>query len=352
MTAALKVIAPGVHTTVQDFGRRGFQDVGVPVSGPLDRDSLRLANALVGNAPETPALELLLQGPTLEVEADSVRIALAGCNGALDVGGSNARRVAAGASVRLVRGETVRIGQLGDSACAYLAVEGGMNVDQCLGSSSTYVRGRMGGLGGTPLKAGQAVPLKSACAPHRTEKTLAHAFDLALDQPVRVVMGPQADFFTEAAIERFLSADYVVSAQSDRMGFRLEGPLLEHAKGYNIVSDGIVAGSIQVPGSGLPIVLLADAQTTGGYPKIATVISADIPVLGRRRPGRSVRFTPVSVPEAEALRRSRESLLRKCMNSLRDADAAPAIDLVALASENLVSGVVSISEGGATHVEL
>jgi allophanate hydrolase len=341
MTSVLKVVNPGIHTTVQDLGRTGFQYVGVPVSGPLDRISLRLANALVGNAPTTPALEMLLQGPAFEVVADSVRIALAGCNSAIDVGGDHARTVPSGTSVRLTRGDTFRVVQLGDSACAYLAIEGGIDLTPSLGSASTYVRGRIGGIDGLALKSGDSVLLKQATVVERPEKTLAQPFNLALDQPVRVVLGPQADFFTEAAIATFLSAEYVVSVQSDRMGFRLEGMPLEHAKGYNIVSDGIVTGSIQVPGSGLPIVLMADAQTTGGYPKIATVISADIPVLGRRRPGRTVSFAAVSVGEAERLRREQEAALHQCMESLRVADATVAMDVASLYTENLISGVVS-----------
>ena len=342
MTSTLKVVNPGVYTTVQDLGRRGFQDVGVPVSGPLDRIGLQLANALVGNAAATPALEMLLQGPAFEVMADSVRIALAGCNGAINAGGDNARSIPAGTSVRLIRGDAFRIAQLGDSACAYLAIEGGIELTQCLGSASTYVRGRMGGIHGMALKRGDSVPLERASVAQRPEKTLAQAFDLGLDQPLRVVLGPQADFFTKEAIATFLSAEYVVSAQSDRMGFRLEGAPLVHAKGYDIVSDGIVTGSIQVPGSGLPIVLMVDAQTTGGYPKIATVISADIPVLGRRMPGRTARFTAVSVDQAVALRREQEAYLRRCIGSLRAADTVVSIDMTALYTENLISGVVAM----------
>lgn len=341
MTPALKVVTPGVHTTVQDLGRTGYQDVGVPVSGPLDRIGLRLANALVGNAPGTPALEMILQGPSFEVAADSVRIALAGSNGAIDVSGENPRKIAAGTSTRLMRGDTFRIGQLGDSGCAYLAVEGGIDVTPSLGSASTYVRARLGGIAGTALRGGDSIPLVLGCVPQRPEQALAQPFDLALDQEVRVVLGPQADFFSDAELARLLSEEYVVSPQSDRMGFRLEGQPLVHAKGYNIVSDGVVAGSIQVPGSGLPIVLMADAQTTGGYPKIATVISADIPVLGRRKPGRKVRFKAVSVAQAEDLRREQEAELRRCIASFRTANVATVIDVAALYTESLISGVAS-----------
>ena len=310
MMPALEVIAPGLHTTVQDRGRFGYQDVGVPASAPLYRVSLRLANALVGNPPGTPALEMLLQGPTLKVMAESVRIALAGCNAGIEMRSGNARIVPAGRSVRLARDEVFRIGALRDSVCAYLAIEGGPDVPMVLGSASTYVRGAIGGFHGRRLQAGDSVPLKLAGVDLRGEYALPRPLELALDQPIRVVLGPQADYFTADAVQTFLASDYTVSPHADRMGYRLTGPALAHAKGYNIVSDGIVAGAIQVPGSGLPIVLMVDHQTIGGYPKIATVISADIPVIGRRKPGRPIRFAAVSVHEAELLRKEQEAAIR------------------------------------------
>jgi biotin-dependent carboxylase-like uncharacterized protein len=307
---SLEIIAAGLHTTVQDPGRFGFQDVGLPPAGPLDRISFRLANALVGNPPATPALEMLLQGPTVKVMAQSVRVALVGCAAQIEIRSGNARIIPAGHSVRLARDDVFRIGALRDSICAYLAIEGGPDIPPVLGSASTYVRGAIGGFHGRRLQAGDSVPLKLTGVDVRGEHALSRSLDLALDQPIRVVLGPQADYFTDRAVQTFFSSDYTVSPQADRMGYRLEGPALAHAKGYDIVSDGIVAGAIQVPGSGLPIVLLVDHQTTGGYPKIATVISADIPVIGRRKPGRPVRFVAVGVHEAELLRREQETAVR------------------------------------------
>jgi biotin-dependent carboxylase-like uncharacterized protein len=317
MTAALKIIAPGPHTTVQGPRRTGFQDVGIPASGPLDSISLRLANALVGNPPCTPALEMLLQGPLCEVLADSVRVALAGCSANLEVRSTPARVVAAGRSVRLTQGEIFRVGPLVDSACAYLAIEGGLDVAPALGSTSTYVRGAIGGIGGRRLQKNDLVPLHRGDVPSRDEYALEHALDLAFDQPIRVVLGPQADHFTPRGTETFLSSVYTVSTQADRMGFRLDGPVIEHVGDYNIVSDGVVSGSIQVPGTGRPIILMVDNQTIGGYPKIATVISADLPVVGRRRPGRAIRFSAVSVEEGEALRRAQEAALQQQIDRIR-----------------------------------
>ena len=316
MTHALKVIGAGPHTTVQDLGRTGYQDVGVPASGPLDRISLNLANALVGNPPGTAALEMLLQGPTLEVTAETVRIALVGCNAGIEMRSGAAGIIPAGRSVRLTRGEVFRIGALRDSVCAYLAIEGGLDIPPVLGSVSTYLRGAIGGLHGRRLRQNDVVPLKLPSVDVREERALSRPLDLAFDQPIRVVLGPQADYFTDDAMKTFLSSDYTVSPQADRMGYRLAGPALAHAKGYDIVSDGIVTGAIQVPGSGLPIVLMVDHQTIGGYPKIATVISADIPVVGRRKPGRPIRFLAVDVREAERLRSAQEAALRQELENL------------------------------------
>ena len=315
--SALEIVASGLHSTIQDRGRSGYQDVGVPDSGPLDRVSFRLANALVGNPPGTAMLEMLLHGPTLKVLADSVRVALVGCSASLEMGAGTAQRVPAGQSVRLVRDDVIRVGSLGDSVCAYLAIEGGPDIPHVLGAASTYVRGALGGLDGRRLRPGDVLPLNLDGVDARAEYALGAPLDLAFDQAVRVVLGPQDDYFTPEAVQTFLSSEFTVSHQADRMGYRLEGPVLAHAKGYDIISDGIVTGSIQVPGSGRPIVLMVDHQTTGGYPKIATVISADIPVVGRRKPGRAMRFVAVDVREAERLRREHETAVDEQVNAIR-----------------------------------
>jgi biotin-dependent carboxylase-like uncharacterized protein len=341
MNLGLRVLAPGLHTTVQDLGRFGYRSVGVPVSGPLDRVALTLANALVGNAANTSALELLVQGPALEVMAASIRLALVGGAGGLVIEGARSRTVGAGQSVRLRKGERVNIGAIDNVACAYLAIEGGFNLPPCLGSAATYARGQFGGLKGRTLEAGDELPIRLDEAPSRPELALARAHDPGLDQPIRVVLGPQRDHFTDQALHTLVSATFAVSSRADRMGFRLDGPQLAHAKDYNIVSDGIATGSIQVPGSGQAIVLLVDAQTTGGYPKIATVISADIPAIGRRRPGNVVRFLAVTQEQAEAIRREQEETIAQWIGSFRTIDAAAEVDIAALYGENLVGGVTN-----------
>lgn len=345
MSAALTVITPGPCTTVQDLGRFGRQGLGVPVAGALDPVSLRLANRLVGNPEGEACLEILQAGPTLQVAAESVRIALAGTQTALTLPGEEAAPVPAWRSVTLERGERLQLGSLVDSGCAYLAVAGGFALDPVLGSRSTYRRAGLGGFQGRALQGGDTLPLRHARVPEGTTDLALHpAPDLAQAAPIRVIPGPQADHFTEAGWQTFLRSDFTVSAQSDRMGLRLDGPRLAHVGDGNIVSDGIATGAIQVPGSGQPIILLADHQTTGGYAKIATVISADLPRLGRCRAGQSLRFQAVTVEDAEPARRDLETWIATVAAALRPVGALARLDPESLYRENLITGLVSEAE--------
>ena len=341
MTAALKVLAPGLHTTVQDLGRPGYQAIGVPVSGALDGFSLRLANALVGNFSGSPALEILLSGPTLEVAADTVRVALAGAGASLAIGAERKRVLGAGQSVTLLCGEVFQIVPGEQSACCYLAAAGGIAVPLVLGSTSTYVRAAIGGIEGRALRCGDVVPLGVACASARAELRLPSPPPAAGEQPIRVVLGPQQEYFTAEAVAALLGSEFRVSPNADRMGMRLDGPRLRHRHGWDIVSDAIATGAIQVPGSGQPILLLADHQTTGGYPKIATVVSADLPVVGRRRPGDALRFVAITVETAEALCRDAERRLVELVAALEAMPQRNGIDLGSLYGNNLISGVVT-----------
>jgi allophanate hydrolase len=341
MTAGLKVRLPGFHTTVQDLGRPGYQAIGVPVSGALDAYSLRLANALVGNPPGAPALEILFSGPELEVAADTVRVALAGAGASVVTGAASSPSVPAGHSVTLSRGDVLKV-TLGDEcACCYLAAEGGFAVPPVLGSASTYVRSGIGGLEGRALLGGDFLPLAMARATARPELRLRSSLPPTGDQAIRVVLGPQQEYFAEAAVAALLGSEFRVSQSADRMGMRLDGPLLQHRGGWDIISDAIATGAIQVPGSGQPIVLLADHQTTGGYPKIATVVSADLPVIGRRRPGDLMRFAAVTVEAAEALCRAEERRLAELVASLEPVTQDGRIDLSSLYGDNLISGVIN-----------
>ncbi len=340
MSALLKVVAPGFFTTVQDSGRRGYLHAGVPVSGALDRDGFMLANALVGNDLNAANLEMIGSGPEFEVMASSVRIALVGGNGTIEIAGRE-EAISCDRSVRLTKGEIFRARLSSDSFCSYLAVEGGFDIPLCLGSRSTYTRAPgFGGFSGRQLRAGDILEGPNEEAAARTEVMLNAPRKPRFDQPIRVVLGPQDDYFTKEAVQQFLSATYKITPASDRIGFRLEGPLLEHSGDYNLVSDGIVTGSIQVPGSKLPIILLSDAQTTGGYPKIATVISADLPTVGIRRAGREVRFQRVSRDEAEQIRRAEHAELMSMIEAIRPLDGLQGLNLEALYGQNLVDGVI------------
>lgn len=300
MNAALRVETPGPLSTLQDFGRRGWRRFGVPVSGAMDPVALSIANALVGNPPGAAAVELTLIGGSFVVEGAAVRIALAGGDFPMFIDGSPA---AAACSHTLEAGQSVRIGSTRHGVRGYLAAAGGFAIEAMLDSRSTHVRSGLGGIHGGPLAAGDRLPLGEAelAVPDQwlPPEHMPHAFP-----KVRVVLGPQDDHFTTQAIARFQATDYTISPHSDRMGYRLSGPPLEHSRGFDIISDATVPGSIQVPGTGEPIVLMADAQTTGGYPKIATVISADLPALGQCRPGDHLRFEAVTLEAAVAARQA------------------------------------------------
>ncbi len=302
---ALVVTSCGPMTSLQDFGRVGWQRHGVANSGAMDRLGLAAANALVGNPADAAGIEFMLLGGTFTLDGGSARVAVAGAPCAVRLDGASLGPMT---SLTMHAGQSLAVGAAQAGVYAYLAVAGGILLEPQLGSLSLHARAGIGGFAGRPLRAGDRLPLRAAEAPPGAERALDPLF-LEPDAPIRVVLGPQDDYFTDAGIETFLSQTYRVSPQADRMGYRLSGPKIEHAGDYNIVSDGIVAGSVQVPGSGEPIVMMADCQTTGGYPKIATVISADLRVMAQRRPGSPVRFQAVSIEEAQRLARERARLL-------------------------------------------
>jgi biotin-dependent carboxylase-like uncharacterized protein len=293
-------------TTVQDRGRGGYQKFGVSASGAVDGVALQVGNTLVGNPRGAAGLEFMLMGPTLRFLRDAA-VALTGAESRATLDG----RPAPWYESFLVRaGQVLAVGGLLRGFRGYLAVAGGLDVPVLLKSRSTCMGARFGGHQGRRLAAGDRLgvaasgrpPLIGAAAPRwRPEE---------VETPtVRVVMGPQDDAFTEAGRQAFLSSAYQVTADVDRMGCRLDGPALAHARGADIISDWIPLGGIQVPGSGKPIILLANRQTTGGYTKIATVIGPDIPLVAQRRPGDAVRFRAVTAGEAQAAARDLERRL-------------------------------------------
>ncbi len=340
MTPRLHIQSAGLMTTVQDMGRLGGQSLGIPVSGALDRIALRMANALVGNPHDMAGLEIRLLGPTIRVVGRPVQVALVGTAGPLEILGPERQLIPAGQSVTLVPDQVVRVGAVADSACCYLAVAGGFALPSVLGSLSTYVPAGLGGFKGRALQDGDDIALTADQTLPPGEQALAQAFDYRENDPIRVVLGPQDDAFTASGIETFLESTYHVSSASDRMGLRPDGPSISHAAGHDIPSDGIVTGSVQVPGTGRPIILLADRQTTGGYPKIASVISADLPRVSRLLPGQTLTFAAVDVPTAEEIRRHQERDIESLLQGIRPVTASIESLQGILMQKNLISGIV------------
>jgi biotin-dependent carboxylase-like uncharacterized protein len=221
-------------------------------------------------------------------------------------------------SFTLRRGETLRIGRIAGGAC-YLAVEGGFDLAPVLGSCSTYTRAGFGGLHGGRLQPGDRLPLARPAASPRRERRLPHPAAAERDRPLRVILGPQADHFTEEAIDALLSADFTVTPEADRMGLRLAGPKLTHIGRPEIATDGLATGVLQVPGSGHPIALLPDRHTSGGYPKICTVIAADLHRLGQAVPGTVLRFEAIAPEQARVALARLEAAIADLADLLREA---------------------------------
>ena len=295
----------GLLSTVQDQGRSELQRYGVPVAGAVDGKSLRIANRLIGNVPGAAGLECTVSGPRLRC-LSSVIVAITGA----DLGAVVERedleswRPPLGSSFLLRKGNVLRFDGQHHGARAYVAVGGGIDVPVVLGSRSTYLTAALGGYHGRSLSAGDRLyrgPTEGLAQPGKRWPLRS---DLDSEEPtIRFVWGPQEDYFTEDGKSKFVTSCYQVAPSSDRMGYRLEGPRLEHAQEQQIISDGMMLGGIQVPPNGLPIIMLADRGTTGGYPKIGTVIQSDIERLGQLLPGDTLRFKAVSIEEARNILR-------------------------------------------------
>lgn len=298
-----EVVQPGPLTTVQDFGRTGYQQFGVPTSGAMDDYAYRLGNLLVSNDEGAASLEITLFGCQLRALRDTM-IAVTGADLVPTI---NGQPISAWESLPIKSGQVLAFSQLKNGCRAYLAVAGGISVPEVMKSASTCVRAAIGGFSGRPLRKGDILRANASDTSARTARIPAKYIPAyGNDLTLRVILGPQDDYFTDEGISTFLNSEYTVSAQADRMGYRLEGPLIKHRSGADIVSDGIPLGAIQVPGDGLPIILLADRQTTGGYTKIATTISVDIPKIAQAKPGDSIRFQQVKEAQAVALRQKYE----------------------------------------------
>ena len=325
----IKILTAGPHASVQDFGRIGHQALGVPEGGTLDPMSMRLANALVGNDPDQSVLEVCLGGLGFTAMADC-HIALTGTKKGqltlLDDTGINLD-VPSYRSIAVKKGRSVRLGMLPDSNTAIIAISGGIDVPRLYGSMATSPNAMIGGFEGRLLRDGDILSLgDSNDQSNEGEYQLTPPEDNS-DQ-IRIVYGPQDNRFTNQARTQLISEDYLLTPVLNRMGMRLDGPPLAHTDTADIPSDGIVKGSIQVPGNGIPIILLADHQTTGGYTKIATVISADLPKLARMRPGQRLRFEAVDTNTAEKMARKQDHDMMQAIKTMTP--APPLVDQAAL----------------------
>jgi biotin-dependent carboxylase-like uncharacterized protein len=338
MSGAIEFIDAGAGVSIQDLGRSGHRDIGVPLAGAADPVLLACANALLDQPAELAALEVALLGPTLRVFGAAVGLAVAGdfAPQLLREDGST-QALGAWRSLRLQPGQTLRLGPC-RAGIGYLALAGGVDVPVVLGSRSTYARAGLGGIDGRAPRAGDRLRCAAGQgAARQAARPFVHS-----GGPLRVLPGPQDDHFDAAAWALFLGSDYRVTREADRMGLRLEGPALPHRTGYgaDIASEAVLPGAVQVPGAGQPIVLGVDAQTIGGYAKIATVIAADLPRLAHARPGDVLRFRTVSRDEALAARRELAAALRDWQRGIGPLRASGEPEEAALHADNLISGMI------------
>lgn len=298
MVNRIKIISPGLLTTIQDRGRWGYQRFGMNVAGVMDDFASRIANLLVGNGQYEAVLEVTLLGVEILFHCDEV-ISITGSNMSPKINGNP---VPLWTSLYVKAGDRLSSSGAINGLRSYIGFSRGLQIPEIMGSKSTFTRGNLGGFEGRKLDKNDEINLG--------EKNLlsqgSYLPDLykpiySKEQKIRVVLGPQDDYFQKEAIDVFLNSIYTITSEADRMGYRLDGPKIEHIDGPDIVSDGIAFGSIQVPGHGSPIIMMADRQTVGGYTKIATVITPDLSILGQMSPGNTIKFQAITVEESHAI---------------------------------------------------
>jgi biotin-dependent carboxylase-like uncharacterized protein len=333
----IRVLKPGPLSSLQDLGRVGYQRFGVIVSGAMDEWSHRVANLLAGNRADEATLEITLMGPSLAFERTAL-VAIVGADLSPRIG---ELPVPMNRPVLVREGSQLDFGRRAFGCRAYLAVHGGFAVEPVMGSRSTYLRAGFGGFEGRALRKGDLLPLGDG-DPRAVYSSLGRRLGsggdafvsppedaiAALTHPatgpraLRAVEGQQWDAFTEEARTRFLNAEFRVNANSDRMGYRLEGPALTLRSPLEMISEGVAFGTVQVPPDGNPIVLMADRQTAGGYPKIAAVAGVDLPLLAQTVPQQGVRFELVALEDAQRLYLEREleiDRIRRSIDTLKGA---------------------------------
>ena len=312
---SITVLNPGLLTTVQDMGRVGYQQFGVSVSGVMDPRATSIANILVGNEEGEAVLECTMLGPQLRFDmANCIAITGGDLGPTLD-----GKPIPNYAAISVQAGQVLRFTGPKTGCRCFIAFAGGLDIPVIMGSRSTYLKAKIGGLNGRKLQKDDVIAFRSPKSQLKnlSDRSLSPEFVPRPVYSLRVVMGPQDDAFTPEGIETFLSEIYTVTPEFDRMGCRLDGPVITHKNGGDIISDGIAFGAIQVPSAGKPILMLADRQTTGGYTKIANVITADFRLLGQLKGGDKVRFEKVSIAHAQdalLTQRAALRLLRKSVN--------------------------------------
>lgn len=294
----INIIKAGALTTIQDLGRWGYQHLGMPVGGAMDSRSLKMANYLVGNPLSEACLECTFAGPEIEFEK-ACHIAITGAEVPVFI---NKQAVQQNITLPILSGDTLSFGMAQKGLRFYIAFSGGLDIPEIMGSKSVYLRAKIGGHNGGKIEAGDSLCFNSVA---REMQILDAPTDLlpqlANTALLRILPGTEVDRFTPNGLRTFLTAEYTISPNSDRMGYRLTGDKVEHKKSADIISSGIPLGAVQVPGDGQPIIMMADRQTIGGYTKIAQVVASDIPVLAQLRPGDTVRFEEIQPEEAHEL---------------------------------------------------
>ena len=306
-----EILQPGMLTTVQDLGRFGYQRLGVPAAGAMDQFAIKMGNRLLLNDDKAAALEATFMGPSIKVISNTV-IAITGG----DLGPTlNRKDLPMWQSIFLKEGDTISFGGPRAGIRTYICVVGGIDVPLIMESRSTYLRSNIGGYLGRPLQQNDILssnnPNEEVVKGRKVLPDIVPSY--GGDVTLRVVLGPQDGEFTEDGINTFLNSEYAVTPQMDRMGIRLEGPEIKHREKADIISDGIMFGSIQIPGNGNPIIMMADRQTTGGYTKIATIISIDIPKIAQAQPGDKIQFDKVTVKDAQNLLQEFEETIQNAI---------------------------------------
>jgi antagonist of KipI len=328
---SLKVIRPGLLASIQDLGRYGFQKYGVIISGAMDAISLRIANLLVGNEEGEAAIEVTLMGTSLSFEEDLF----------ISITGGDISPVIDGAAVPLWRPVFVKKGSVlqfksSKSGCrAYVAVSGGFTIPEVMNSKSTYLRGEIGGYNGRALQAGDTLScnplpqntrplfqyLKSKCTRSFYATTWyvnsEHFIHSKQASTIRVIRGAEFERFTKVSQLQFFEQEFQITPKSDRMGYRISGPIIELKESFDLISEAVTHGTIQVPQDGNPIILLADRQTTGGYPRIAQVATVDLPIIAQLKPGEKISFKEITLEEAEQLYLEQEQWIEELKVSIQ-----------------------------------